>query len=1526
MAGQDFTVSIVGNVTGFDVAPINNLSNALRQLPPATNPAVTSGQQLTNTFNQTGGAAGQLNAPLNTVKTSTAAAGQQFTTTGTSARGLQQTLTPLGSGFGQVGTSATGTKGNLDQLVASLQTTGDHSKTTEQSSVSLGEKIALMGGFITTTVGHIFGLIEGFTGLETAQLTAERAQVRVNTTMLTAEKAQDNYNKMVAKFGPDSRQAQEALTNLQNKNELNRLATEKSEIAQKKLQEAYVSFGLEIVNTVGELATMGSTISILLTKMGLKTAATTIDTDAQIANYLAAKSMTVGLSEEELAAQGAAGGIGEADVATLGLTGKLLLIAAPLVAAGIAFALIETNTFGMGDAFRTVAPQIGSAIDAIVNGIAMIWNAIIRITEVIVEWGGNTINTFVTVYNAVNTFLDQVVVGFTNLGIDIQNSLKQISVFFANNLIIPITNAWGIFNQGFKDAWQATVNTIADIFKPAAQAILDTIKTIIDAGAKIPGYLGDPFREAQKAIVGAEEALKKVGTQAGTTGTQATDAFKPIPPIILKGTDEIQRMTTSGLYPLSNAFVDTSGTIKTLDGALIQNAGNIKTGAAGFLDYYSHINNVSGALKSNLGPAIQSTSKFINDNVKELTGWFNPASAVETKTKDIGGAMGDASKKTKDFSQTLAETIIKQNETSAAMTRSISTGQQYQKTLSDLAKTLAEATVKTADLSTKLTDATAIQQRHSIAVQEGINKALEFGIKLQDDATTTATYNKALEQATGFSEKFGGVLPPTTTNLELLAKAMAGDAKAADDFMKAFIDATNGVGTASQKLVDDVAKAFDDLGKSVKENKALKEIPKDLRKLLDPQELDLAFIEGAWKGTVDKMAEGVSLAWRAHGQQFNADGIGAVQKFIEGFADSKALKNAPEVKQFYQSFADVLAVAKTQGGAAGEATIVSFLAKIEAAGGGAAAAAQKIAEQMGLTDQVSKIATTQGTAAGSALVGTLTSRFKDVPPAIQTNIVDPFTGLPATAQDVATRVGNSFIAIGTALEQLPGVMLRIFSDAFVKNLLGPLGIASQNLGKFVTGIGTAFNQLPTAFAPIWTKAFVTSMTGPLATSQKAITTWVNGIEVQVSNMVTIINRMLATIKPPALAGPALPAAGPATPQAPMKIPAPDLTLFEAGLQKMQTDANNAFLAVVNLAKVQFKGIPTALTAAVTLANNAWTALESAASTAFISIMTALAQVRNAFNLAFTQGVAQAITAFPALEAAASTTFVNLLTMLADVRNGFNLAFTQGVASAIVAITSLETSIATAFVNIITALEQLAAAFTTAFNTAAQNAAGIINQLTTVVQTDLANMIAASNAVPIAFTKNFNTAAVNAAGSMNALAVNEEGNIANMIAATNAFAIAITKNFGTGANNAAGSMNGLATNVSTNSNTMITHINAVVAAMNKIGSAAASAKSQVQSLISSINSIPASKTVTINIIEHRTVVTRTVPAALSASSTASTATTLTTLSTGLVSTAGGGATKRVSVEVKEPTIIKIDSRELIRLINRKIIELDLGALT
>jgi hypothetical protein len=1465
MAGQDFTVSIVGTVTGFDVAPINNLSNALRQLPSATNPAVTSGQQLSNTFNQTGTSASQLNNPLNTVKVSTAATGQQFTTTGTSARGLQQTLTPLGSGFGQVATGSNSANQALNPLQQNLQQTAVHSKTTEQASISLGEKIALMGGFITTTVGHVFGLIEGLTGLESAQVTADKAQQRVNTTLLTAEKAQDNYNKIVDKFGPSSKQAQEALANLQNKNEANRIATEKSEIANKKLQESYVSFGLEVINTVGELATMGSTISILLGKLGLKTVAMEADTAASTINVAASGEAAIAMEGEGAAASTASVGIGEAEGATAGLSVEMIAIAAPLIAAAALFVLIETNTFGMGDAFRTITPQIGSAIDVIVNGAALIYNAFIKSLEAIIQFTANSANAFIGLENAINTFLDQVVVGFTNLGQDIQNAISQVPNFFINNLINPIIGALNTFLKGMEDAWKASINAIVDFFKPAADAIVSALKTIIDAGSQIPGALGDPFRAAQKPINDAALSLKNVGTQAGQTGQQAKDAFTPIAPLANLQTTAFQHMTTSGLYPLNTAFVDVSGVIKTLDGALIQNAGNIKTGAEGFLNYYSQGQNLASGLKGAVSPAIQQVSKYIQEGTTSIMGWIVPTTKASEETDKFGGAMGKASKQTKDFATTLEESITKQNANSAAMLQSISTGQQYQKTLADLSKTLAEAIVKTADLTTKITDATAIQQRHAIAVQDGVNAFLEWGIKVQDAATQTAVFNTGLKLMTDGFFTANPLIKQTAENMKTVGAAMLGSAEDAQKAKDLIVKAFEPLGNDMAKVVDDIAGKFKDLNAKVK--KPFADLPDYIRKSMTPEMKDFEISQARFKVLGEQLSGQFGVALATGGAQGALDFVQSVQDHLKNLGDKAALD--PIISDLQGAIANA-------GTPTGNAFVQKAIAALQALGPEGATMAKQLADKFGV-----------GIDAG----------LKPVPGIVQKNVTDPFTGLPTTAQAVAQKIAKAFIDLGTAFDKLPGYFLGIFTRSFVTNLVGPLGKATTSINSFI-----------------------------------------NSTEVAFSNMVTTINRMLATIKPPTLAGPALPNApiqGPSAP-APIKIPAPDLTAFLAGLARMEAAVSASASRIIQMFALVATGMNTAFQRGAGDAAGQMNLLASSVQASIANIAAAVNAIAIVFNTTFARAAQDAAGQINLLAQTVQADIANMSAAINAIAIAFNTAFTTAAQDAAGLVNQLAVTVETDIANIIAAVGAIPVAFTTNFNTAAQNAAGMMNQLAVNVQTNIQNMIAASNAFAIALTTNFNKGAQNAAGSMNALAVNEEGNIQNMIAATNAFAIAITSNFSKGASNAAGSMNSLATNVNGNVNNMVSALGRVSSMFNNIKSSIDSARSAVQSLINSINSIPTSKTVTVHIIQditqrvHQvpvlglgaTAPTTTGPNTATVRPTGTATTTTTTLTPGIVTSPAG---RRIIVELREPTIIKIDSRELIKLINKKLLELDIGAL-
>jgi hypothetical protein len=1476
-----------------------------------------------------------------------------------------------------------------------------------------------MAGFVTTTIGSIGGLIEGFTGLEASQVAASRAEDRVNTSTFAAQKAQEAYNTAVQKFGPNSLQAQDALTNLHNKQNALETSQERAQVTQSRLNEAYLNFGLEVITVAGELAQMGSTVSILVGKLGIKTAATIADTESNAANAISAEAAAASLETEGAAAGTSAEGTDIAAASTAGLGAEFLAIAAPIVAAVALIGLIETNTFGMGDAFRSVTPQIGGAIDALVNGVAALFNAFIRIIEVVVEWQGNFTNAMIDVSNSWNTFLDGIVVGATNLGQDLQNIISAIPNFFIDNVINPIIAEWNNFNLALEKAWNDAVNKIADLFKPIVTAVVGGVKTIVDAFAAIPGAIGDPFRTAQDSLKKTQDELAKTGTAGGKTGADIVKGFEPVPKVADLATTGFQHITTSGLFPLNNAYVDTTGTLKLLDSAMIQNVGNIKTGAAGFLNYASQGQNVVNVFKSQLIPGIASILGPVQAAAAGMLGLGTASNNTAGAATKEATAVKAAAAAHKDFAQQLTDTIAKENSESDAMLKSINNGQQYQKTLADLNKAYADVSVKLADNIVKLTDATAIQQRHATAILDGTNKALDFGIKIQDDATATEAYNKALDQATGFSNSFGQVLPPTTKNLEDLSKALAGDGKAAEDFMQSYIDATNGVGTASQKLVDDVAKAFDDIGKSVTDNDALAKIPPALEKVLSPEALDVIALEGRWKAVTDNLVQGFSAEFLAQGNKFSGAGLENVQRYIEGFGSLPAAQ-APQIQDFLSGLEGALQTASTQSEAAGKLTIEKFLAGVEAQGGGAAQAAAALAKAMGIGPEVATLAAQQGAAAGGALAGGVAQGTATVPPALQKNVIDPFTGLPSTAQAVGLKVAKAFTDIGQALTELPGFMADLFARAFVDSLLTPLAANVTAIRGWLTGIQGIINA---GVPPLFTKSFATAVqnaSGSLNNFSAFMKgTWLSAVEAPVKAFVTFANQQFATIKPPPLptqqAGPITPTTPVAGPQTPIKIPAPDLTAFEAGLAKMQLDATNAFAAIVNLAKIQFTAMGTAINTAITGTATAWTSLQTQAANAFTNIIVALGQVSAAFGLAFTQGAANAIIGLNSLQANAATAFANIITALGTVEAGFALAFNTSVTAVSVALNSMQTLAATAFANIITALGTVEAGFalsfntsvtavstalvsiqtlaadafaaiitalgtveagfavafntsvtdvsaaitsieqitadafaaiitavglvatgiTTAFSQGTVNAATSMNALTTNVNGNTASMILAVNAFAIAITSDFNQGTANAAKSMNALTVNMEGNVTSMILATNAFAQAITKNFGTGANNAAGSMNGLASNVASNVNTMISRLNNVITEFNNITSSINRAKSAVDALKNDINSIPTSRTVTINVVEHITQVVHITPVfghgltlPVSGSATAGTATTntaetrTTTLGTGLTPT---NRSRVIKVEISEPTVVKINERELLKQINKKLLELDIGAL-
>ncbi len=244
------------------------------------------------------------------------------------------------------------------------------------------------------------------------------------------------------------------------------------------------------------------------------------------------------------------------------------------------------------------------------------------------------------------------------------------------------------------------------------------------------------------------------------------------------------------------------------------------------------------------------------------------------------------------------------------------------------------------------------------------------------------------------------------------------------------------------------------------------------------------------------------------------------------------------------------------------------------------------------------------------------------------------------------------------------------------------------------------------------------------------------------------------------------------------------------------------------------------------------------------------QVAAAFSVAFQQGVVNAQTAFIQLETVAATTFVNIITALQQVAVAFNVAFTTATQDAAGILNAFGAFIA-GWVSQLAALwMQIAVSMLQAFQTGADNSAGVINTFGAFLVGAVQQMAESFQAIAVAMTQYFQQGADNAAGIINQLGAFVTSAINQMASGWQAIAVAMTDAFRTGANNAAGYIDALRSFIASATAQMVSSMNNVVTALRNIGTAAASAQSQVASLAAELNALPNIQrtiTYTINVV-------------------------------------------------------------------------------
>ena len=356
------------------VAGIQEFTTTEQQLGPAmqnTNAAIESGvgplSQLGVGMQTTATESTEANTAITTMNTTTSEMGGIFAGAGTETQAFNGALVSMNAETQAATGGLTEMNTVTGQTTTATEDMAAAQGNTEKSTHSLLSSVGTLTSSLVAIGTTIFGTISSFEGMEKAQIKAEAANRKLSLANEAVDKAQRKYNDAVAKFGPNSQQAQDALRDLTQANQQQEIAQGKANIATDEAGRAQAEF---ILSLVGTAATMGGTIT------SIQQSVTELVRHRQAVKLAAVE--TTGMTT---ATSLMSGGLGGATVATGGLGASFAAIIAPILAAVALFALIETNTFGMGDAFRSTVDVVASAVDGMISAVKQFWNELVGVAN-----------------------------------------------------------------------------------------------------------------------------------------------------------------------------------------------------------------------------------------------------------------------------------------------------------------------------------------------------------------------------------------------------------------------------------------------------------------------------------------------------------------------------------------------------------------------------------------------------------------------------------------------------------------------------------------------------------------------------------------------------------------------------------------------------------------------------------------------------------------------------------------------------------------------------------------------------------------------------------------------------------------------------------------------------------------------------------------------------------------------------------------------------------------------------------------
>lgn len=394
----------------------------------------------------------------------------------------------LASTTGEATSQMTGDYGQVERAGYSLQAQQEESRASFGSSALAMNNLALAGA----------GLVNSFERIKNSQVMVDRSNLMVQRSTETAEKAQTAYNDAVAKYGPNSTQAKEALDKLAIAQEALRVAQERADMASRNYNNTMVTAALTVIPSL---------ISII----GTVSHAEEIWTGIQWALNAAMDANPIGI---------------------------IILAIAGLVAIIV---LAYENCKPFRDIINAIGDTLGgfflAAVNAVKGALEWLWNNVITpITNALKQlWDAFTNNPILAVIGGPITTLIYVLNHWQDIIEVLRGALdwlwnKVLAPFgaFINSVFSPIISSLA----GFFNALYGIIKPIVDAVLAVANIMGGFVNTIVgalgNAGNAIGGFISSVcFAHAlQKAADESAGTMDNWQKMVKTNTDKALDSIK----------------------------------------------------------------------------------------------------------------------------------------------------------------------------------------------------------------------------------------------------------------------------------------------------------------------------------------------------------------------------------------------------------------------------------------------------------------------------------------------------------------------------------------------------------------------------------------------------------------------------------------------------------------------------------------------------------------------------------------------------------------------------------------------------------------------------------------------------------------------------------------------------------------------------------------------------------------------------------------------------------------------------------------